>query len=188
MTVVMVLGVLLTFGAMSGYEIQQKMQSAQTDIWAFVQPASIYHALRKLEKDGYVALQTLEQTGNRTKAIYEVTEKGRMEFSRLLVEAFQKSPVVFPAPLYTLLTFVDQVPGPKLEQALNDQMKEIRAIHDLMVEGQKAKKEYLQEIPRSVELIFQNIYDQCELQLKFLEQLKRELFEQRTQPANPEGS
>lgn len=53
-TRVMVLGLLLQYGAMSGYEIQQKMQSAQTDKWAYVQPASIYHALKKwIQKELY---------------------------------------------------------------------------------------------------------------------------------------
>lgn len=177
MTNIMVLGLLLRMGAMSGYEIQQKMQSAQTDQWAFVQPASIYHALRKLEKDGLVELKTLEQTGNRTKAIYSATDRGRDAFPSMLVQAFEKSPVVFPAPLYTLLTFVEDVPQEALLHAITVQQRDIQAIYESMEAGHKAKAEVMQEVPRNVELIFRNIYDQCRLQLRFLEELKRELLE-----------
>lgn len=42
MTRAMVLGLLKKYGSMSGYEIQQMMESAQTDQWAYVKPASIY--------------------------------------------------------------------------------------------------------------------------------------------------
>lgn len=52
MTRLMVLGLLMQYGPMSGYELQQAMQSAQTDTWAGVFPASIYHALKKwIKKD-----------------------------------------------------------------------------------------------------------------------------------------
>lgn len=60
MTRTMVLGLLQTFGQMSGYEIQQKMQLSQTDKWAYVKPASIYHALKRMEKEGLVVLETIE--------------------------------------------------------------------------------------------------------------------------------
>ncbi|MDA1477332.1 PadR family transcriptional regulator [Bacillus changyiensis] len=175
MTIVMVLGLLLKYGPMSGYEIQQKMQSAQTDKWAYVQPASIYHALKKLDKDELVTLQTLEQTGNRTRAIYSITSKGKEEFHRMLIHSFKKESVVFPTPLYTVLTFMDEAPLEEIIEALTVQQQAIQSIYDEMVEGQR-KKEEVGEIPKNVMFIFKNMYDQCDLQLKFLEELKQDLL------------
>lgn len=177
MTIVMVLGLLLKYGPMSGYEIQQKMQSAQTDKWAYVQPASIYHALKKLDKDNLVTLQTLEQTGNRSKAIYSITDKGREEFHSMLIHSFKKASVVFPTPLYTVLTFMDEAPVEEIMGALDEQQQEIQNIYDEMREGQR-KKEQFSEVPKNVMYIFKNIYDQCELQMKFLEELKQELLKE----------
>ncbi|MGG3837961.1 PadR family transcriptional regulator [Paenibacillus thiaminolyticus] len=175
MTIVMVLGLLLKYGPMSGYEIQQKMQSAKTDKWAYVQPASIYHALRKLDKDELVTLQSLEQTGNRSKAIYSITSKGKEEFHSMLISAFKKASVVFPTPLYTVLTFMDEAPVEEIINALTVQQQAIQSIYDEMLEGQRKKEEY-SEVPKNVMLIFKNIYDQCELQLKFLEELRQDLL------------
>ncbi|KAE8559177.1 PadR family transcriptional regulator [Paenibacillus polymyxa] len=173
-TRVMVLGLLLQYGAMSGYEIQQKMQSAQTDKWAYVQPASIYHALKKLDSEGIVRLETLEQTGNRSKAIYAITEAGKSEFSRLLIESFKETSVVFPTALYTALTFMDEAGLHEIEEALSFQHQAIEKIYKEMKLGQEQKAE-LMDIPVNVMLIFKNIYDQCELQLKFVKQIKEEI-------------
>lgn len=178
MTSVMVLGLLLKYGPMSGYEIQQKMQSAKTDKWAYVQPGSIYHALRKLDKNGLVSLKSLEQTGNRSKAIYKITEKGKSEFDSMLVHSFEKASVVFPTALYTVLTFMDEAPKEDMINALNVQQQAIQSIYDEMKAGQKEKEEY-SEVPRNVQLIFKNIYDQCKLQLEFLEELKQDLLDEK---------
>ncbi|MGG0814873.1 PadR family transcriptional regulator [Paenibacillus alvei] len=177
MTIVMVLGLLLKYGPMSGYEIQQKMQSAKTDKWAYVQPASIYHALRKLDKDELVTLQSIEQTGNRSKAIYSITSKGKEEFHSMLISAFKKASVVFPTPLYTVLTFMDEAPVEEIVNSLTVQQQAIQSIYDEMLEGQRKKEEY-SEVPKNVMFIFKNIYDQCELQLKFLEELKQDLLQE----------
>ena len=53
-----VLGLLLEFGAMLGYEIH------------------------------LIVLQTLEQTGNRSKAIYKITLQGCDVFKRLLIKTY----------------------------------------------------------------------------------------------------
>lgn len=175
MTIVMVLGLLLKFGPMSGYEIQQKMKSGKTDKWAYVQPASIYHALRILDRDELVFLQKLEQTGNRSKAIYSITSKGKFEFDRMLINSFKKASVVFPTALYTVLTFMDEAPKENIIEALEVQQQAIQNIYDEMKAGQKEKEEY-SKIPKNVLLIFENMYDQCEMQLQFLQKLKQDLL------------
>lgn len=175
MTNVMVLGLLLKYGPMSGYEIQQKMISAKTDKWAYVQPASIYHALRKLDKDELVCLERLEQTGNRSKAIYSITSKGKFEFDRMLISSFKKASVVFPTALYTVLTFMDEAPKDDIIGAVEVQQQAIQNIYDEMKAGQKEKEKY-SEISKNVLLIFENMYKQCEVQLQFLEKIKQDLL------------
>ena len=73
----MVLGLLKT-KPMSGYEIQQLLIISQSDSWAGILPGSIYHALKKMEKEQLVAIDSIEQTGNRSKAIYKITEQGEL--------------------------------------------------------------------------------------------------------------
>ena len=61
---------------MSGRDLQQKLGGADAERWGGV-AGSIYHALKKLEGEGYIALAGVEQTGYRQKAVYRITEAGR---------------------------------------------------------------------------------------------------------------
>lgn len=174
MTIVMVLGLLLKFGNMSGYEIQQAMKSAKTDKWAYVQPASIYHSLRKLQSDELISLVELEHTGNRSKAIYKITAKGKKEFNILLLKSFKKSSVVFPAHLYTVLTFLNEISLDKLQEIINVERQAILNVYEEMQQGEQEKLNRKDlEIGKNIGLIFKNIYAQCELQLEFLDQIEQ---------------
>ena len=173
----MVLGLLKTYGTMSGYEIQQQMESAETDTWAYVQPPSIYHALKKLHSEGYISLESVEQTGYRTKALYAITPEGEKAYKEMLEKAFKKNSVVFPATLYTALTFWNELSPEIVLEAVN---KQIASIHDtikLMKSGKERKAEMI-GIEENVELIYQNIFAQCELQLDYLHSVKT-FFEKR---------
>ena len=86
MTKLLVLG-LLDGGPMSGYDLQQKLGGADAERWGGVLPGSIYHALKKLEGEGCIALAGVEQTGHRQKAVYRITEAGRNHLHTLIADA-----------------------------------------------------------------------------------------------------
>jgi DNA-binding PadR family transcriptional regulator len=174
MTRAMVLGLLVMGGPMSGYQMQQMMQLSQTDKWANVQPASIYHALKKLAKEEFVSLDTIEQTGNRSKAIYSITEQGKKEFERLIIHSFGQTSVAFPTELYTALSFIENVNKEEVLHALDIQEKAINQLYRDMKAGEEEKAKYVC-VPPHVTLIFNNIYDQCDLQLKFIQQIREEI-------------
>ncbi|MFJ8529024.1 PadR family transcriptional regulator [Bacillus sp. NPDC094106] len=176
MTRLMVLGLLMQYGPMSGYELQQAMQSAQTDTWAGVFPASIYHALKKMDKEGLVELDAVEKTGNRSKAIYSITPAGKDEFHTLILQSFQQSSVAFPTELYTALTFfnANAFSLERISSALQDQKKTIIEMYENMKAGQSIKEKMI-DIPEHVTLIFENIYEQCEMQLRFIEKMEKML-------------
>ncbi|KEK25077.1 PadR family transcriptional regulator [Bacillus gaemokensis] len=176
MTRLMVLGLLMQYGPMSGYELQQAMQSAQTDTWAGVFPASIYHALKKMDKERLVELDAVEKTGNRSKAIYSITPAGNDEFLILMLQSFQQSSVAFPTELYTALTFFNEntVSVDHISSALQDQKKTIIEMYESMKAGQSIKEKMI-EIPEHVSLIFENIYEQCDVQLRFIEKMEKML-------------
>ena len=90
MTKLLVLG-LLDGGPMSGYDLQQKLGGADAERWGGVLPGSIYHALKKLEGEGCIALAGVEQTGYRQKAVYRITEAGRNHLHTLIADALRTS-------------------------------------------------------------------------------------------------
>ncbi|MEY8347026.1 PadR family transcriptional regulator [Bacillus cereus] len=171
----MVLGLLTKNNLMSGYEIQQALQMVQSSKWVEVFPASIYYALKKMENEELIEIATIEKTGKRSKTVYCITVKGKREFKSLLKNSFQKNSVVFPKDLYTALTFLSEEPSMKEEivVALQAQKGEILCTYEEMKVGEKLKNEV--HMPEYVNLIFENIYEQCEVQLRLIHKLEKML-------------
>src|SRR5215469_14777749 len=114
-----VLGLLLR-RPMSGYEVQRILQLNRTDLWAGILSGSIYHAIKKLEAEGLVNLSLMEQSGNRTRAIYAITEQGQAEYLALLREAWRSPSPHFPSGLYAALSFADDLPRDEALALLDD--------------------------------------------------------------------
>ncbi|NGZ77481.1 PadR family transcriptional regulator [Saccharibacillus alkalitolerans] len=171
----MVLGLLQQFGPMSGYEIQQMMNSAQTETWASVNPASIYHALKKLQGEGKVVLEAVEQTGMRTKTIFKITLDGEAELRELILQGLGRSALAFPTEFYTALTFANQLGKSEILGKLDEQEQEVRRLYADMKSGSEQKKAAFPDapLPWQVEAIFEHIYEQCELQLRTLDRIRR---------------
>ena len=165
----MVLGLLKT-KPMSGYEIQQLLVKSQADSWAGILPGSIYHALKKMEKEQLVAIDSIEQTGNRSKAIYKITEQGEMEFQKLLVESLQVSSVQLPSNLYTGLSFIQHLAKEDIIQSLKTQQLLLEQQLARQKAGIQEKRNYM-PIDEVTEMLFQNVFHHYELQLNLLNQL-----------------
>ncbi|WMI81170.1 PadR family transcriptional regulator [Anaerotignum sp. MB30-C6] len=73
-----------------GYEIQKFIQLNQMDQWNNIQSGSIYYAIRKLERDGFICMVEKVGQGEKKKQIYEITEKGREKLRMLALEEAQK--------------------------------------------------------------------------------------------------
>lgn len=134
-------------------------------------PGFYLSRVKKMTNEELIQVKAIEMTGRRSKTIYCITEKGSQEFKRLLKESFQKSSVVFPKHLYTALTFLSEEEGMREEilEALDEQKREILATYEEMREGERLK-DYA---PEYVKLIFENMYEQCEMQLRFIHKLEK---------------
>ncbi|RSK29001.1 PadR family transcriptional regulator [Bacillus sp. HMF5848] len=170
MTRLMVLG-LLRMKPMSGYEIQQILQQSQTDLWAGILPGSIYHALKKMEKEELVEIATVEKTGNRIKAIYQITENGEEEFLTLLKESLQQSSVCLPSNLYTGLGFIQDLVGEEIVELLSVQINTLQADLEKQKAGIEAKRVAMGKLDEVTELTAENLFAQYKLQIEFLKKL-----------------
>jgi DNA-binding PadR family transcriptional regulator len=67
-----------------GYEIKQIIEEHMND-WTSIAFGSIYFALEKLSEEGMIEKVATEQAGSRpSRSIYQITDKGRIEFLVLL--------------------------------------------------------------------------------------------------------
>jgi DNA-binding PadR family transcriptional regulator len=93
-----------------GYELKRTMKERYMDEWANVAFGSIYHALRRMTQQGLVHPEATERDGNRpSRTIFAITEAGRLEFVRLLHEAW-RTPAISPELMRVCLLFMQELP------------------------------------------------------------------------------
>lgn len=73
-----------------GYEIQKFIQINHMDEWNSIQSGSIYYAIGKLERDGFIRMVEKVGEGEKKKQIFEITEKGREKLHLLALEEAKK--------------------------------------------------------------------------------------------------
>ena len=119
MSVRMVVLGLLQEKPLYGYEIKQLIIERMGD-WADIKFGSIYFALNKLAKEGFLEREETPGLDNRpVRFIYTITERGRKEFRRLLKECWTKEfQLTFPFDL--ALYFEDYLSDPEKISALEE--------------------------------------------------------------------
>ncbi|SOC08390.1 PadR family transcriptional regulator [Ureibacillus xyleni] len=169
----MVLG-MLRIKPLSGYEIQQILQTNQSDIWAGILPGSIYHALKKMNKEGLVEVDAVEQTGHRIKAIYKITEKGQKEFYQLVKEGLREKSVGLPVTFYTAMSFMHELSLEEKLAGLDEQLTLLEKELAILQSGQKAKEQHITLDPIA-KLQFENMFNQYQLQIDFINKMISQL-------------
>lgn len=171
-TRLIVLG-LLRMQPLSGYAIQYYLQLNQTEQWAGILPGSIYHALKKLAGEGFIRLEGVEQTGNRAKSLYTITQAGEEEFQRLLREVLRTPTLHFPSALYAALNFIDDLPREDTIAALDEQITRLEGELRVWNEGEARKADAMgMPLPDLLRASFQNGREHIEADLRFLRYLR----------------
>jgi DNA-binding PadR family transcriptional regulator len=86
-----VLGTLATAGPLHGHQIRQQAQTDRTEVWADVQPGSLYGALKRLAAEGLIHEVRTERQGNRPeRTVYEITDQGRGALAALRDDALER--------------------------------------------------------------------------------------------------
>ena len=175
LTRLFVLG-LLARRPMTGYEIQLILQLSRTEQWVGILPGSVYHALKKLASEGLVVLQTTQQTGNRTKAIYAITPAGEEEFRTVLRETWRMPALHFPSGLYAALSFFEDLPLDEVLRSLDEQIVALEKELATWNAGEIAKSEVTSTpLPDYLHALFANGREHMEADLRFLRYLRETL-------------
>lgn len=84
-----VLGALENLDRGSGYDIIQVLNQKKVNRWTDIKKGSIYHALRRLEKEGAIIEVERVKVGQYPdKTIYQITDNGKTLFDSLQEQAF----------------------------------------------------------------------------------------------------
>ena len=168
MTDLYVLG-LLYMKPMSGYDIQMALQEIQIEQWGEVLVGSIYHAIKKLDKQGLIKLHSINQTGLRQRSVYQITEEGIIRYRKLISEELSRLPSLYPSSFYEGLTFLNDCSEPGAKKAIEKQLTALQEQKDILIKQIDAKKNLFQGVlPPVVDLTFQNMLDNLNLQITYV--------------------
>lgn len=76
---------LLNYGSMTGYEINKTFKDSLSYFWN-AQTSQIYRELQTIKNNGWATDKIVEQTGKPDKKVFTITDSGREELNRWLVE------------------------------------------------------------------------------------------------------
>ncbi|GAK11079.1 PadR family transcriptional regulator [Geomicrobium sp. JCM 19039] len=156
---------LLGIQPMSGYDIKETLKSMDAERWSGLLIGSIYNALNKLEKEGYIEVSHIEQTGHRQKAIYAITNRGKEYEKQLIKEALEKPLNPYPTQLYSGFSFMEKLDRDEALAALRKQQKNLEEEHEIVSYGLKVKKENLSSFAL---LVFEHMFETIKLQQKYI--------------------
>lgn len=120
-TRLLLLGTVLLFEPVNGYQLRRELLSWGVQDWAHVNPGSIYSGLTTLAKQGLVIRHDLLD-GGREVAAYTSTEAGRSEFERLWTTSVEQVDLLDPLPLHTALTLMPLMPRAAVLGALRHRL------------------------------------------------------------------
>ena len=171
MTQLLVLG-LLKKEALSGYDIQLKLQTSSSELWGDILVGSIYYALNKLERDGYIKVSILKQIGRRQKSIYSITDKGEKYLDELILNSLKTADICYSTTLYSALSFFELLPKEDYIPALEKHKKSLEENFETL-HKQKVEKEKLFQgnMPPLNNLIFENMFNTLKEQISFVEKV-----------------
>ncbi len=102
-TRLLVLGAVVLFEPVNGYQIRRELLSWEVDRWAHINPGSIYSSLGTLTKQGFLRRHAVRE-GAREVSVYTSTDAGREELAALFGRALETVELLDALPLHTALS------------------------------------------------------------------------------------
>jgi len=146
-----------------GYQIRKKIRESFGFYTGFT-PQSIYYSLKKLEKNNFLKKRKEKIGARPEREIYEITEKGKEEFHRLMGKNLEQ----LYRPFFNIdigIYFLKNISRKKFIEKIEKQERSLREIR-IWAKREKKKAKF----PYS--LIFHHIEKVTTSEIEFLEELK----------------
>ena len=144
-TRLLLLGTVMLFEPVNGYQLRRELLSWQVEEWAHVNPGSIYSGLATLARQGHLDRHDVVD-GTREVAVYTSTETGRQEFTVLWRAAVETVDLLSPLPLHTALALMPLVPRDLAVGAMRARI----AAMDARAEAQLGRNQAEEAVPPHV--------------------------------------
>ncbi|MBM6403104.1 PadR family transcriptional regulator [Phycicoccus sp. CSK15P-2] len=125
-TRLLLLGSVMIFEPVNGYQIRRELLSWNVQDWAHVNPGSIYSGLATLTRRGDLDRHDLVD-GGREVAVYTTTARGREAFSTMWREATETVDLLTPLAFHTALALMSLVTREDAAEAVNVRLAHLDA-------------------------------------------------------------
>jgi DNA-binding PadR family transcriptional regulator len=176
---------LLRSRPLHGYEIKRTIEEHMGD-WTSVAFGSIYFALQKLTEEGAIEIAATEREGGRpSRTVYAITANGRLEFHRLLREAW----LAVERPAYVVdlaLFFMDAMSEDEIRAHLEQRVAQLVETQE-WVEQHRTETLASQEVPPQAAAIFEHTRKHLVAELSWTKETLDALDTGNLLPARPKS-
>ena len=144
-TRLLLLGTVMLFEPVNGYQLRRELLSWQVEDWAHVNPGSIYSGLATLARQGNLERHDLVD-GSREVAVYTSTPLGRREFEKLWRAAVETPELLSPLPFHTGMALMPLMSRTAVREALQARLANL----DANVRAQLAQETPVEAVPPHV--------------------------------------
>lgn len=123
-TTMLVLGAVMLFEPVNGYQIRRELMSWGVEDWAHLNPGSVYSMLAGQTKLGHLVRHDIPE-GKRMIAVYTTTPEGRQAFADQVRTALVTVDPLSDLSLHTALTLVGLLPRSLYVEALRYRLAEL---------------------------------------------------------------
>jgi DNA-binding PadR family transcriptional regulator len=122
-----------------GYEIQKFIQINHMDSWTKIQSGSIYYALNKLEKQGFIVLVEEVGSGAKARKIYSITEAGKIELKELVKEELSQQISEVGSDKFIIYPLLNVLNKDEMVIGLKEHIQKLNSKKEYLVKWQKIK-------------------------------------------------
>jgi len=123
-TRLLLLGAVLLFEPVNGYQVRRELMSWGVDDWGHINPGSIYSGFTTLTKQGHLERHDLVEK-DRPVAVYTSTDPVRAEFERLARVSLETVDPLSPLPFHTALALVPLLPRQRVKEHLEKRLDHV---------------------------------------------------------------
>ena len=134
---------------MSGYDLAKVFDYSVGYFWN-ASHSQIYPELNKMEKEGLLSSQRVEQEGRPSKTLYTATAKGREEFIRWMKEPTK--PPVTKNPFLIKSFFIDRLDSREAIELIDEYLQSLREALDIYKNLRKAGRKAVAELGNPFDL------------------------------------
>ncbi|MCT8266554.1 MULTISPECIES: PadR family transcriptional regulator [Afifella] len=116
---------ILFAGEATGYEIKKLSTEGEYAYFVDASFGSIYPALDRLEREGFVTCRKEDEPGKPSRKVYAITDAGRAHFVDSLFDL--PAPDVFRSEFLLVVMHADILPKPVMRRAIDNRIEQIEA-------------------------------------------------------------